>query len=1396
MQTTLSKWENQDLFSPHYLAERLSDTQEWQQLDDSVVESAFEEVKSIYHDRMPQLENKNESQTEEDFIRPVLRELGHVFEVEEKTDRVRRFPDFALFADDDVRDEAMDRKQRGGDFYNTAIGVADAKRWGLKLDVSGDSRQDDYGNPNFQIYDYLVKTDTTWGILTNGKQWRLYHQQKSRSLNVYLNFELASIIQEEDFETFKKFYFFFAQRSFTPEANSECVLDRVLDQSNRFARDLGEDVRDRVYNAIQVLANGFLDNDSNDCGPDDIDAIHDASLTYVYRLIFVLYAESESRALLPINSKKYENDYSITALKQEVCDELASDDPSYRSYEYELWQHFERLFKLIDNGSESAGVPESDFQIIAYNGGLFRTEPESYDPEATHFLQQNKVADEYLAEVIQLLAKSDEQRMDDNEYADYSTLDVRHLGGIYEAILEYELAVAPEDMATVKEDNTEIWKPKSEVAGNQEILATVAQGEAYLKSDNNERKSFGSFYTPEYVVEYIVEDSLSPALEKIATEIKENHPPEEYAERFEERVYELSVLDPAMGSGHFLVGVIDKLTTAIISAEETQLALVTEDTDVEELDEDQTPEHKDESTIRRQVAQRCIYGVDVQPMAVELAKVSLWQTTLAAGKPLAFLDHHLTDGNSLVGSNIEEIDELPEAIDPDNIDEDIQPGLGSFGATHMEAVEYVRELHQELVRIENSDRADAKEMEERYQEILEDPRVRHLKFICDVHTYEQLGHDIPSGVYDKMAQSIDDEQKWDQLKENDWYQEVATAKEERNFLHWHLTFPQVFYEGQSAGDIGGFDVVLGNPPYAPADDWAECYLDNEFEVAEYFTDLYPLFIEQGLSLVKDDGQFGYIIPEPWLTQQNSEELRSYVLKNSWIRTIIQFEERVFDDRDVSVDTIIMMAQKTDEPGTVEAHFADNSEGTIPELSLRNSTDQQLLLENEGAGRPIEIRRTPEEQDALEQIRSSSKQLQQNIGEVRIGIQAYNSTRHDEDTVESRAFHSDRKEDEDYLPVLEGANINRYHLDNNSLEYLKVGDHLHDCPPHRFFTQPRVLIQEITNQSRNMINAVYETEEYCYYKSAHGVLATSEYDILYLLGVINSEIMSWVFPRTSYKIISELFPRMTHADAEELPIPEVDFSTPEYTRAYLTRLLLETYTTALESGDTTAVKRHIQGAYMAGHSPVVHDAIAHLASKMQTYRKTRERLNLSLSSYIEPYDVESTLEEFARPVSDIEDTILVEKAKGDSNIEIIGLELAEGKGVHRLVATVEYDIEGETDTEDIEVFEFRNLNDIERIGLEIYLPMVLNKSEDGKYAGFLPHATATISVIDRLRGLKIPEFEDIETGMEQYLEERDTDQRLARKLDLTDSLIDYAVAELYGLSSEHKSVVEEGLRGQE
>lgn len=153
----------------------------------------------------------------------------------------------------------------------------------------------------------------------------------------------------------------------------------------------------------------------------------------------------------------------------------------------------------------------------------------------------------------------------------------------------------------------------------------------YLTTDSGERKATGSYYTPEYVVEYIVENTLEPLVDDIRADLAGRSARGEdrgFAEEFAERIFDLKILDPAMGSGHFLTSAIDYLAREIIDAQERQAA----QQGIETVNQDH-----DINWARRQVAQRCIYGVDLNPLAVELAKVSLWLRTLAAEQPLLSL---------------------------------------------------------------------------------------------------------------------------------------------------------------------------------------------------------------------------------------------------------------------------------------------------------------------------------------------------------------------------------------------------------------------------------------------------------------------------------------------------------------------------------------------------------------------------------------------------------------------------------------------------------------------------------------------------------------------------------------------------------------------------------------
>lgn len=993
-----------------------------------------------------------------------------------------------------------------------------------------------------------------------------------------------------------------------------------------------------------------------------------------------------------------------------------------------------------------------------------------------------------------MISETDVQTESEHQYADYSSLTVRHLGSIYEGLLEYELDVANEPLVAVEEEDSEEWITKADADDDSTVQDTVDKGEVYFKTTRkeddvfrsykpvgNERRKFGSYYTPEYVVKYIVEDSLAPVLDDIKEEARASAPDDEYAHRVTKRVFDLSILDPAMGSGHFLTGVVDYLASEILGARERQGDMEGVDSPSGEVDSE---------GVRRRVAQRCIYGIDVQPMAVELAKVSLWLNTLASERPLAFLDHHLKHGNSLIGSDLEDIEELPIEMDDD------QTSLGDWGTTHQEAVEHAIQLSQDLLDIEMEDRSRVKEMEEKYQEIQDDDTYQRILAICDVYTARRLGATVRSGQIENLARAIDDDEKWADLKSEPWYEAVETLRSEHGFFHWHLEFPQVFYGGEDdeLGRPSGFDVVLGNPPYGSVDDAVEKYLAEKYrDTAEYFIDSFALFIEKGLSLLQDDGQFGYIIPQQWLTQPNAEGLRQYVLTNSWVRTIIRFEERVFEG--VDVDTIITMAEKTNETEDVTAYMADNSGEEIPELELVRTLDQDALLE--GDEYRIEIRGTPEEHAVLNKIRTASFELQPKVGNVRIGIQAYNKTKHDKTTRKNRSFHSNTKaSDEHYLEV-KGRHVDRYRFDPSDAEYLKVGDHLHDPIPLRLCSGPRVLLQEITNESRHMLNAVYTETDCCFDKSVLGIVSTSNYDTRFILAVLNSEVISWIFPRISSKIISSFvtgsFPRIQVGDARKLPIPQIDFDDPVGLREDILMDILKAYTRSLQHSGVGNPRTELRGAIRAGHTAVAHDAISEFAGSLMKWYEKKNRLNTNLLSYITPYDIEGTLEEVAQPVSGVEDTVLA-KTGVDPTYRIIEFELKPGHKETDLVVSV---IDEETGKEkSVRAFTWFDLSEVQRRFLEAYLMAVLERSSEKKHSGFLPYTTKRNSLLDRLRALEIAEFDDIKTGAKQYFAEADEEAKVSRWITTTEALIDDAIPALYGLSAEERAVIESGLQEQE
>jgi len=458
----------------------------------------------------------------------------------------------------------------------------------------------------------------------------------------------------------------------------------------------------------------------------------------------------------------------------------------------------------------------------------------------------------------------------------------------------------------------------------------VEEGEVHLSTGSGERKATGSYYTPEYVVEYIVEETVGPLVDDIQNGLVGQSAFDEggFAEEFAEEVFDLKILDPAMGSGHFLTNTIDYLAREIINAQERQA----EQQGIESIDQSQ-----DINWARRQVAQRCIYGVDLNPLAVELAKVSLWLRTLAAEQPLAFLDHHLKTGNSLVGSDIEEV-----LDDGETTTEGGQLTLQqSFERTRKQALEHVMNRFQELLSIDNESLEDIKEMEAAFEEVRDDPLYQHLLAMANVHTAEEFGFDVPVDAYERMAEALRDD-SWKEIEDQDWFKSAQAMAVKNHFFHWELEFPVAFYNenGERTGD-GGFDAVIGNPPYIriqnmPNNSLIE-YLNSNYKSTHQNYDLAVPFTEKGHELLSATGRFGFIETQKWIQGEYGEKLRHFLIDRSAVTKLVDFgDQQVFEG--ASTYTVLLFLGKQS-PDQFRYASVSELEGTVNQLQRLKEDDQ-------------------------------------------------------------------------------------------------------------------------------------------------------------------------------------------------------------------------------------------------------------------------------------------------------------------------------------------------------------------------------------------------------------------------------------------------------------------------
>ncbi|MCZ7385268.1 MAG: Eco57I restriction-modification methylase domain-containing protein [Candidatus Methanoperedens sp.] len=1129
VQLAITARDNKNLFSNYYLDNQIKNNNEWRKEEHK---AAFSEIKKLYDIEKDFIPTLNEKQLEQRFFAPIFKILNHTFEVNEGTEQ-GEFPDYAFFPDRASLDDA--HKKMGNSFYDNAFAIGEVKRWGIELDRFGKDEKDRKRNPSLQIWIYLHDVSPKWGILSNGAKWRLYCKDRRR--DDYYEIDLPSLLATNDIENFKYFYYFFRREAFLSSTDGKIFLNEVLKGSADYAKDIGDDLKDNVYKAMKKVAEGFFSWSQNglDIQNEAVrEKVQKSTMLLLYRFLFLLYAEG--KGLLNLGAGRYRDSYSFYKLKNEVKDK--QDGPieqRYMSAGTSLWFRLRDLFRLINQGNESLGIPKNEIDVPAYNGGLF-------DPDKNKELDKEwTISDTFIAAAIDLLSRSraDGGKLD---FVDYSTLEIRHLGSIYEGLLEYKLRVAEDEMIVnggewVKLEEFNKDRKQKKVFSDFNEFDRVKKGQIYLATDKGERKATGSYYTPDYIVNYIVKNTIGPVVDEKWKEAEANK------KSLVDATLSVKVLDPAMGSGHFLVGSIEFLSEKLLLA-------VKKDIDNSRFSDES---HLTSDWARREVVAHCIYGVDLNLMAVELAKVGLWLTTISKEKPLSFLDHRLKQGNSLIGARLSDLKTYPGAKKKDKDQTMLPSFISPLFITHL-----IGKI-AELDKIKDERLEDIKRKEKVFAEFRQLPEYRKAKALANVYTGVYFGNEVKptenkdsaNVYYDLFWAIMGDENEWRKKTNRDWFVGAEKIAQEKSFFHWELEFPEIFFEGGAPKENPGWDAVVGNPPYVNAiglnktlSEYEKPFWKQVFKSASGAYDLYILFIELAIKLTRKQRLLSLITPNKFLSAPYAVAFREYFCQTAKLLRVLNLS-RVHVFEDPSVYPIITVVENASPTGNYEISIE------IP-TDTHSPSDTTILIQNSE-----NLTKLPENIWGF--LISENLPLILKAEQISVQLQRCSTVRASSTAAESDTY-------EDALTDIEG--VNRKKFINTGL--IDRYDTLWgvDSLTHKgvIFTTPYLDMSNpaVTDERKSQ----YGKPKIVFAKMAKRVEAfldekgdfasantnfsyDSEYDLRYLLSVLNSNLMAVLYcGYFGSLIMSGGYFQFQAPQLRVLPIRRISFTTPPARRAAL------------------------------------------------------------------------------------------------------------------------------------------------------------------------------------------------------------------------------------------------------
>ncbi len=670
--------------------------------------------------------------------------------------------------------------------------------WGVDLDkrTPGQAGAADRA-PHALVQEYLNRTDAAlWGLVGNGRKLRLLRDSSTLIGQSFVEFDLEAMFDGEVFSDFVVLFLVCHATRFetsNPDGTApdeptaaDCRLERWRSHAAETGVRALAALRPAVAKAIEVLGTGFTSHPHNDLHcrlaareitPRDL---HHGLLRLVYRMLFCFVAEDRGLLLDPAASptarERYANWFSTARLR-------GISERRHGSSHSDLWGALRLVFEGL---GQEGGRPELGLPGL---GGIF----ELGESDVVAGLELSNAA---LLKAVRHLTVVQPSGGGPKRRVDYRNLGAEELGSVYEALLEFE--------------------PRYDESRRSFSLETVK---------GNERKTSGSYYTPSSLIDCLLDSALDPLLDDA-----------EKADDPEQALLALTVCDPACGSGHFLVAAAKRIAARLATVRARAEGA-------------QEPTPLDEQAAMHEVVDRCIYGVDLNPLAAELAKVSLWLESVQPGRALSFLDAHIKVGNALLGATPAL---LAEGI-PDGAFKALDGDDKKWAASLRKRNRQVREVFQDqlfdadVLSVSTGDLrsraaaidqlptvslADVHLAARRHREFEHSPELRRDRLVADAWCAAFMAiktQDRPAITTATLRRLAEDpgpispdgfsaSENGGSLAAKE-AEAVRQISDEYKFFHWHIEFPQIFGDGDNAtaaegpGWAGGFDCVLGNPPW-------------------------------------------------------------------------------------------------------------------------------------------------------------------------------------------------------------------------------------------------------------------------------------------------------------------------------------------------------------------------------------------------------------------------------------------------------------------------------------------------------------------------------------------------------------------------------------------------------